>query len=139
MKTIISNCIPQREPMMMVDTLISHDEKETISSFTILKDNVFVENEIFSEAGLLENMAQTAALGKGYEYGQNNEKPPIGFIGAVKNFEVFGLPHQLDTIETKATIKYQVLNASIVEAQVYVKNIKLAACELKIFINPDIS
>lgn len=135
---IIKKYIPQREPMMMVDTLISHSEELTKSAFTIANDNVFVSDGKFSEAGLLENMAQTAALGKGYEYAQKNEKPPLGFIGAVKNFKVFHLPKVNETVETQISIKHQVLNASIVDAVVRNNDKDLASCELKIFLNPQI-
>ena len=136
---IIKKYIPQREPMMMVDTLISHSEETTISAFTIANDNVLVSNGKFTEAGLLENMAQTAALGKGYEFVEKGEKPPLGFIGAVKNFKVFHLPKVNDILETQITIKHQVLNASIVSAFIRNNNIEMASCELKIFLNPEIN
>jgi len=128
--------IPQREPMVMVDALISHDGTITKSAFTIHEDNVMADRGVFMEAGLLENMAQTAALGKGYEFGEKNEKPPLGFIGAVKNFIVHELPKTGDVLETLVIIKHQVMNASIVNAQVFCKQEEIASCELKIFINP---
>ncbi|NOR86250.1 MAG: ABC transporter permease, partial [Bacteroidales bacterium] len=58
----IKKFIPQREPMIMVDRLISHTATKTVSSFSILDDNLLLSNHSLSEAGLLENMAQTAAL-----------------------------------------------------------------------------
>jgi uncharacterized Fe-S cluster-containing protein len=121
----------------MVDALISHDELSTKSSFTIHEDNVLVYKDVFMEAGLLENMAQTAALGKGYEFAEKNEKPPLGFIGAVKNFIVHELPKIGDVLETLVIIKHQVMNASIIHAQVFCNQEEIACCELKIFINPE--
>ena len=137
MNKLIHQYIPQREPMMMVDALISHDELSTKSSFTILEDNVLANQGVFIEAGLLENMAQTAALGKGYEFVKKNEKPPLGFIGAVKNFIVYELPNTGDVLETTVIIKHQVMNASIVNAQIFCNQEEVASCELKIFINPE--
>ena len=137
MNKIVHQYIPQREPMMMVDSLISHDGLITKSSFSILKDNILLSNGVFLEAGLLENMAQTAALGKGYESVEKNKKPPLGFIGAVKNFIVHKLPKTNDILETTVIIKHQVMNASIVNAQVYSHHKEIASCELKIFINPE--
>ena len=134
----ISKYIPQREPMMMVDTLISHQENTTKSAFTILADNILVNQACLSEAGLLENMAQTAALGKGFESTENNEKPPIGFIGAVKNLCVLRLPQVDERLETTVVVKHVVLNASIVEARVKSGGEEIASCELKIFLNPEI-
>jgi hypothetical protein len=49
----------------MVDELLFSDDNITKTSFTVTADNVFVINGEFSEAGLMENMAQTAAAGSG--------------------------------------------------------------------------
>jgi len=139
MNKLVHKYIPQRDPMIMVDALISHDGTITKSSFSIHEDNVLANQGVFMEAGLLENMAQTAALGKGYEFAEKNEKPPLGFIGAVKNFIVHELPKTGDVLETSVIIKHQVMNASIVKAQVFCNQEEVASSELKIFINPEIN
>lgn len=135
----IKKYIPQREPMMMVDHLVSHEEKKTVSGFEILADNPLVDGTVLSEAGLLENMAQTAALSKGYEVSLKNEQAPLGFIGAVKNFKVRYLPKVGQFLRTQIRIKHEVLNASIVDAEISCGNKQVASCELKIFLNPQIS
>ena len=56
---------------------------------------------MFTEPGLLENIAQTAAARAGYEAKKENEPVRVGYIGAVKNFEVFDLPGLHDMIETE--------------------------------------
>ena len=122
----------------MVEQLISHDKDKTISSFEIMEDNVLLDGTALSEAGLLENMAQTAALSNGYEAFLIGETPPLGFIGAVKNLKIFLLPRIGQKIETNISVKHQVLNASIVEAQVFLEKEMIASCELKIFLNPQI-
>lgn len=134
----IKQYLPQREPMIMVDQLISHDSSLTKSGLNILEDNILVSNRRLSEAGLLENMAQTAALSKGYELSLLDEKAPIGFIGAVKNLMILKLPMVNEHIETEIKVKHEVLNASIVEAQVFCNDEVIASCELKIFLNPQI-
>src|ERR1700676_785962 len=58
--------IPQKPPFVMVGKLLYIDETNTRSSFRITNDNVFVKDNLFQEAGLLENIAQTAALRAGY-------------------------------------------------------------------------
>ncbi|MEO8117090.1 MAG: hypothetical protein ABI653_05520 [Bacteroidota bacterium] len=65
--TNILKLIPQRPPFVMVDHLINADEKTAETSFLILPENLLVENGFLSEAGLMENMAQTAAAKAGYE------------------------------------------------------------------------
>ncbi|MCK5765821.1 MAG: hypothetical protein KAH26_07550, partial [Bacteroidales bacterium] len=65
-KNTVTKLLPQGSPMIMVDTLISHDDRRTVTAFTIKKENIFVVNGRFSEAGLIENMAQSAALRTGW-------------------------------------------------------------------------
>ena len=63
----IKGLIPQDEPIVMVDSLIYFDNKKAISELTIKKNNIFLNNNILSESGLIENMAQTIALYIGYK------------------------------------------------------------------------
>ena len=56
----IVDLIPQKPPMVMVGQLISHDNVSTISAFSLNKENIFCEKGFLSEAGIIENMAQTA-------------------------------------------------------------------------------
>jgi len=123
--------IPQREPMILVHQLLEYSSKRVVSGFNIEENHVLVSNGVLSEAGLLENMAQTAALSKGYEYARKNEKPPIGFI-------IKRLPDADSSIETILEPKHEVLNASIVNVKVISNKEEIASGELKIFINPEI-
>jgi len=122
----------------MVDELLSHNASFTRSRQLILENNILVFNNKLSEAGILENMAQTAALSKGYELSLIGEQAPIGFIGAVKNLVIKKLPKVNEHIETEIKVKHEILNASIVEAQVLCHGVVIASCELKIFLNPQI-
>jgi predicted hotdog family 3-hydroxylacyl-ACP dehydratase len=101
---------------------------------TVREDNIFAVNGEFREPGLLENIAQTAAARAGYIAQQENKPSPIGFIGAVKNFEVFYLPKINDIIETEITIMHQIFDATIITGRVWCKELLLAQCEMKIFI-----
>ena len=132
----VKEYIPQREPMIMVGNLLSYEEISTKSSFVIDLDNILVDGSVFSEAGLLENMAQTAALGKGYEFSLLNKEVPLGFIGGVRNFTVYHLPKINDKLQTTITVKHKMMNVTMADAQVFVKDVLYASCELKIFINP---
>ncbi len=81
--------IPQREPFVMIDTLLYADDTIARTAFTVTRDNVFSENDVFAAAGLMENIAQTAAAGAGYKAVKNNDPVPLGYIAVVKIFEVF--------------------------------------------------
>ena len=85
----IITLIPQKQPFVMVDRLLFSDDDITKTSFTVTAGNVLVANGKFTEAGLMENMAQTAAAGSGNMARIENRPIANGYIGAVKNFEIF--------------------------------------------------
>lgn len=130
----ILELIPQRPPIVMVDTLISAAEKKTVSSFTITSDNIFAQNGKFREPGLIENIAQSAALGVGYLCKVENRKVPVGFIGAIKKLSISELPNVGETIITEILVDYEVFEASIVTGKIYLNDNLIVSCEMKIFL-----
>jgi len=130
----ITNYIPQREPFIMIDTIIMADEQATKTSFTIPASYLFIENGYFTEPGLIENMAQTAAAGTGYKAQQENKPSPVGFIGALKNLRIYELPKINSTIITTVKSLHQIMNAHIVHATITIDDREIASCELKIFL-----
>ncbi|WP_205589811.1 3-hydroxyacyl-ACP dehydratase [Mucilaginibacter celer] len=128
--------IPQRSPFVMVDTLVSASEDTTRTTLLVLPGNVLVNDGELSEAGLTENIAQTAAAGAGYAARQLNKPVQPGFIGAIKNLGVFALPKVGDTIETEVKIENQVFDVTIIKGKITCKGDTLAQCEMKIFIQP---
>jgi 3-hydroxyacyl-[acyl-carrier-protein] dehydratase len=126
--------IPQRPPFVMVDNIVSADDSMSTTTFTIREGHLFVDNGFFTEPGLVENMAQTAAAGTGYKAQQDGKPAPVGFIGALKNLSVDRLPKVGDTLTTEVAFKMQVMNAHIVEATIKVNEQEIAKCELKIFL-----
>jgi predicted hotdog family 3-hydroxylacyl-ACP dehydratase len=99
-------------------------------------ENVLVSDGVLTEAGLVENIAQTAAARAGYIAQQLGKPMQPGFIGAVKNLEVFALPKIGDTIETEVTIENQIFDVTIIKGKITCKGVTLAQCEMKIFIQP---
>jgi len=128
--------IPQRTPIVMISGILEVKDNITRTGLQIAADNLFVEDGVLKSPGLLENMAQTAAARVGYVALQENTPVPIGFIGAVKDFEVFEFPPAGSFIETTTEIQSQVFNATMVAASVTLNGKVMAQCELKIFINP---
>ena len=129
----IISLIPQKPPFVMVSSLLSVDERSARSSFTINIENVFVKNNIFQEAGLMENIAQTAALRAGYTAQTENKPVSVGYIGAVRDLEIFSLPTVGDELETEITIEEQVFNMTTISGKVWLKDQLIAHCELKVF------
>lgn len=131
----ILSLIPQKPPFVMVDELLFSDDNVTRTKFIVPSDNVFVINGEFSEAGLMENMAQTAAAGSGNMARIENRAVSTGYIGQVKNLEIFELPKVGDELLTEIKIEVQVFDAGIVSGKVWCEEKLLAQCEMKIFIN----
>ena len=127
--------IPQKPPFVMVGKLLFTDEASTRSSFIIEADNVFVKNNVFQEAGLMENIAQTAALRAGYVAQSENKPVAVGYIGAVSNFEIFDLPQTGDEIETAIRVENQIFDVTVLSGKVWHRENLLAQCEMKLFIS----
>ena len=124
---------------MMVDVLLYTDELSSRSRFIIKPDNVMVQNGCFTEGGLLENIAQTAAARAGYLAKQNHQPVAGGFIAAVKNFELLFLPEAGQELVTEIKIGNQVFNVSVITGQVWCNEKLAASCEMKVFLNEEAS
>ena len=127
--------IPQKPPFVMVGKLLYTDETVTRSSFRINQGNVFVKDSLFQEAGLMENIAQTAALRAGYIAQIENKPVAVGYIGAVSNFEVFVLPKVDDEIITEITVENQIFDITVLSGKAWHNQVLLAQCEMKLFVN----
>ncbi len=126
--------IPQREPFIMVDTLLYVDEEKATANFTVTNTNVFCEDGVFSEAGLLENIAQTVAAGNGYNEQKANKKVSVGYIAGVKNFEVFFLPKVNDMLTTDIAVTGKIFNMTTISGKIVCNNKLVAQCEMKIWL-----
>jgi predicted hotdog family 3-hydroxylacyl-ACP dehydratase len=105
----IRKFLPHRDPMLMVNNIISIDSETVTAEFYIPSDCIFVENNILSETGLIENAAQVCSAIVGQSYfdvddieGKGNKI--VGYISAIKKVEIFQLPKVEDTLITKAKL-----------------------------------
>lgn len=133
-KEEITNYIPQRSPIIMIDTIESCEVKCIETTFEILPDNIFVSNGEMSESGLLENIAQSAAAKVGYECHKKKIPVPLGFIGAINKIEVSNHPKVGEKINTFIEIQREVFGVTIVKGMSKVDDIVLISCEMKIVI-----
>jgi 3-hydroxyacyl-[acyl-carrier-protein] dehydratase len=98
-------------------------------------DNIFInEKGQFLEAGLIENMAQTAAAGTGFKAAEKQEQPPVGFIGQIKDLKIFSLPKLGDVLTTTIYQQQQVMNALLVNGVVHCNETLIAQADFKIFL-----
>jgi predicted hotdog family 3-hydroxylacyl-ACP dehydratase len=133
-KEDITRYIPQGPPMVMIDCLVSAEGKRTVTTLEVREDNIFCSNGILREPGLIENMAQTAAAGVGYIANRENRKPPVGFIGGIKNLVIRELPACGEEIVTETIVTHEILDATLAEARIRIGERIIAEAELKIFL-----
>lgn len=131
----IEDLIPQKPPFVMVDKLLNFNEAATTTGLCIRAENIFVENGLFKEPGLVENIAQTAAARAGYISKTENKPVQVGYIGAVNNLQIFSLPKTGDELITEITIENQIFDVTLISGKILCNNVAIAQCKMKIFIN----
>ena len=129
----ITDLIPHRAPFIMIDTLVESSARRALSALVVRADNILVDEDgWFTESGLVENMAQTAAAG--LRENDAGAAPKIGYIGSLKNLSVLRLPAVGETIMTEAVFVQEIMGARIVAATARLGDEVIARCELRIFI-----
>lgn len=112
---IILKCIPQRNPIVMVDTLISYSENVITAGLTINETSIFTNEKQLNESGLIEHMAQTVALHTGFSFFIKKEAAPTGYIGSISKLVIKKLPKAKEVLITTATILHDFAGITLVE------------------------
>ena len=145
----ILNLIPQRPPIVMVDSFFGFEENHSYSGLTVTADNIFCETEEqqegseqpeigkLQEAGIIEHIAQSAAARIGFLYTRQGEKVPLGFIGSVDKLKIHDLPKIGMKLFTEITVVQEVFDITLISAQVKVEEELIAECRMKIFIKKE--
>ncbi|RMG82827.1 MAG: hypothetical protein D6714_10725 [Bacteroidetes bacterium] len=124
--------LPHRAPMIMVDTLLDHNQPGIRTQFTIQSDNIFVEDGLFTTPGIIENIAQSVAADAGRKARMNAQNPPVGFLAGIKRLKVYQLPTVGSTITTEVHLHSQARNIGIFRGRVYCNDTCLIECEVTI-------
>ena len=132
-RTDILQYIPQRNPIVMVHELLDANDDNIVTQLAIEPDNVFVASGYFAEPGMVENIAQTAAVHVGYQCTLKKLPIPIGFIAAVKDLKIKGLPKENSTITTSVKVVNKVLDITVVHGKIEQEGELLCSCEMRIF------
>ena len=130
-KDFIGKLIPQKAPFVMVDSLLHFEEKKVIAGLTISEENIFTQNHKFSAPGLIEHMAQTVALYTGYQYFLKEQAAPVGYIGAIKKAEIYGLPAVGEKLKTTVQILHEIMGVTLVTAATECNGKIIACSEMK--------
>lgn len=131
----IKKLIPQRDPIMMVDTVESAEGDICVTALTITPQNYFIDEDgLVAEPGLIEHIAQSASAFAGHRALIAGEPLPIGYIGEVKKFHLHSRPavgaRLVTTIEMGASID----GVTIIYGETKVDGETIADTQMKIFI-----
>ncbi|WP_018108798.1 hypothetical protein [Bacteroides propionicifaciens] len=129
--------IPQRAPIIMVDKFRGLEDDISLSNLTILDDNIFIEGQSFTESGLIEHIAQSAAARIGYIYKLKNEEVPIGYIGSVDKLTIRSFPKVGDILDTQIRVLQEIFGLTLIYAEVYIGTTLIASCNMKIFLGDE--
>lgn len=132
-KIDIHELLPQREPFVMVGGLRHFDMGKTITVTEIADGNIFVENGMFTPSGIMENIAQTCAARIGYVNKYIlNKGIQLGFIGAIRNLNLYRCPEVGEVIETSIVTIEEIFGMTLVTATVKSGEEIIAESEMKI-------
>jgi len=130
-KEHVKNLIPQKAPFVMVDELLNYTEESLKSRFTVVTNNLFVQNNYFVESGIIEHMAQSVALHTGYQFFLMKKKAPTGYIGSIKNIEINRFPKIGEILETSISIIQEFMGITLVEIEVKIEDELIAKGQMK--------
>lgn len=132
-KIDIHELLPQQEPFVMVGRLCHFDMDKTVTKTKISDSNIFVENGVFTTPGIIENIAQSCAARIGYVNKYILKKcVQIGFIGAVRNMNLYRCPKAGEEIETTIITIEEIFGMTLVSATVRAGDEIIAESEMKI-------
>lgn len=128
---ILLKCIPQRNPIVMVDALLAFNENEVSAGLSIDTNGLFIKNNALQEPGLIEHMAQTVALHTGFGFYVKNQQAPMGYIGSIANLKINRLPIAGEEIYTTATILQELAGITLVDIVSQIKDEIIATAQMK--------
>ena len=124
---------PQQEPCVMIGALTHIDRVRTVTELCVTADNLMVEGDHLSAAGLIENIAQTCAARIGYVNKYIMLKGiQVGYIGAIRDLTVHGLPRVGETITTTVDVMEEVFGMTLATATITCHGQTLLTTQMKI-------
>lgn len=124
--------IPQRPPIVMVDKFFGVQENMSASGLLVKEDNIFCEDGVLQECGVIEHIAQSAAMRIGYIHISNGTEVPIGFIGSINRLTIDRLPCVGDDLYTEVEVEMEVFDITLLSAKVMLGDRLIAECQMKV-------
>ncbi|MCL1973841.1 MAG: pseudouridylate synthase [Bacteroidetes bacterium] len=129
----VETLIPQRPPMVMIDTLRYCDAQFTQTTYTVASNGLFFFDRRLSASGILENMAQTTAARMGYLALYGKETKGVvrkGVIGSIRNLTIKALPAAGAALTTSIHLVEEMGDMILVKSKVACPSQIIATCEM---------
>jgi predicted hotdog family 3-hydroxylacyl-ACP dehydratase len=126
--------IPQRPPVVMVDSFYGVEGDNSYSGYTVPEVSIFCRDGILDECALIENMAQSAALRIGWLYVSEGKEVPLGFIGSVGKCDITRRVRAGEILLTTVKTVAEIGSVTLAEAEITSGGEKICAGTLKIFL-----
>ncbi|MCD8313691.1 MAG: hydroxymyristoyl-ACP dehydratase [Bacteroidales bacterium] len=133
--TEIYKLIPQRPPIVMVDALYEVSETGAVTGLTVLPDNIFVDRGLLTESGIIEHVAQSAAVFNGYWAVVRGIEPSLGYIAEIKRFRILSLPPVGSHLRTDLEVLNDFGGMMLLSSTVYCVSETIAQGQMKLFID----
>jgi len=128
----MTSLIPQRPPFMMVDKILSCDDTDAVTEFFVRQDNILLDDNKLSSAGIVENMAQSCAARMGCVNLLHNRPIKLGFIGEIKNLKINRQPMLNDHLITEVHILMDVFDMTLASVCTKVNGEVIAEARMKL-------
>ena len=117
----------------MIDSLVRFEMESSTTETLVREDNIFVEDGVFSAYGMMENIAQTCAARIGY-YNKYilHKDVQVGFIGAVRDYEVLRLPPVGSVITTTVDVQEEIFGMTLARAEILCGGETIATAQIKL-------
>ncbi len=121
----------QQPPFRFVDELLHFGDDKTVTAFTV-REGLLTEDGHLCAEGLVEHMAQSAAVRAGYIARYIRHVPvAFGIIGEVRDLLIHRLPAVGEKLETDVYLLHEVFGITQTDVQVRSRGELLAAARIK--------
>jgi 3-hydroxymyristoyl/3-hydroxydecanoyl-(acyl carrier protein) dehydratase len=116
--------LPQRPPMVMVDSYYGSFNDEAYTSLYISPDNILLENDELSEMGMLDFLAQSGIVQMGNMtfVTEFSKESKMGVICQFKNFEFYAKAKVGNTIFGKVKRTFSNANMASLDVEAFIGN-----------------
>lgn len=135
----ILDCIPQREPIVMVDGFVDVTDDGAVTCLTVRKEHFFMQEDgLMAEVGLIEHIAQSASAVAGLRALMAGAKePPVGYIAEIRKFRCLRQPQAGERLLTTVTLGTEVDGVTLLTGETRSASEVVATARMKIYIKPD--